>query len=387
MPRLRSVVVVLGVVAIVGSSTQPLASAQTAAGAPVLTGLSWTSPTRGWAVGTTNVCADPVGADAVEPLRCVEQLFSTTDRGRSWTAVGSTDGLVDIHFANRDVGYSFNATHSSNDSGSGFAMTTNGGRNWTPQPGPHVAALTVAGRNVVRVSYTRTGCPGPCDWRIQTAAVGSTRWRTAPSPKPRFNNSVQLVHGGTNGVYAAFFGHTAGGAPDQTTDLLVSRNGGRTWAKRSDPCSADLTNEKDTVAIAAAAGGVVATLCYPRGATAGGYVKVSRDGARSFGRAKLIPDSFLADTVAIASARDVFLSTPFDLGTTAGPRLFASHDGGTKWTTVITEGPHGAHRAVAGTDLVGFLNSRSGYWVGGGQTIWTTADAGRSWTMNPSPGG
>ncbi len=384
------IVAIVAAAALAGPlAVEARASAPTSAppGTSVVTDLSWTGPTRGWAVGTSSLCADPESAFAAQKVVCVEQLFSTADRGRRWTAVGSTDGVVGIRFANRTVGYSFGARNSTDDSGSGFAMTTNGGRNWTRQPGRPVAALEVVGRRVVRVTYSHTGCPGPCDWRISTSSVGSTRWHPARFPQPRFNDSVQLVHGGTTDVYAAFFGHTAGGAPDQTTDLVVSHDAGRTWTARGDPCAGDPKRETDTVSVAAAPGGIVASLCYPRGATTGGYVRISQDGSRTYGRAGLIPDRFLTTSIAIASSRDVLLSNPFDLAG-GGPRLFASHDGGRSWKTVITEAPAGATRATPGDwELLGFSGPSSGYWIGGGQTLWTTADRGRTWTMNPTPGG
>ena len=107
-----------------------------------------------------------------------------------------------------------------------------------------------------------------------------------------------------------------------------------------------------------------------------------------WGFAKVAPKSgAFATSIAIASPRDVLLSNPFDLGG-GGPRLFASHDGGRNWTTVITEAPAVVHSAAPGdSDLLGFSGVSSGYWVGGGQTIWTTPDRGRTWTMNPGPGG
>ena len=231
-----------------------------------------------------------------------------------------------------------------------------------------------------------TGCPGPCKWGIQTAAIGSTKWRTVSFPAARISGGgVQLVRDGPRDVYAAFFGHTAGGAMDQRTDLLVSHDAGRTWIKRSDPCSPDVQNEKDIMAIAAAPGGVVASLCYPRFASGGGYIKISRDGARTFGPAKLVPDRFGAHTIAIASGRDVFLTAPFDVGATAGPRLFASHDAGGSWSTVITDAPQGPHIAVADGQLVGFPGPTVGYWLSG-PTLWTTSDLGRHWALNPAPG-
>ncbi len=388
MPRRGWVAVVL-VAMTVGALVLGAAPAG-ASGTSVVTGLSWTSPSRGWAVGTNSVCADPSSADNVGNLQCVEQVFSTTNRGRTWTGVGSTDGVVNIRFANTQVGYSFGARNSSTGFGdsSGFAMTTDGGRNWVPQPGPKIAAVETVGTRVVRITSNATSCPGPAKWSIETSRPGSGTWRKVRVPPMKYGCAeVQLVRGGRNDLYAAFFGERARGNPDQTTQLIASHDGGLTWTTRSDPCGGSPANEMDTIAIGAATRGVVASLCYPRVTRGGGYIKVSRNGSRTYGRARLIPDGLPAYTIAITSLRDLLLSDPFD-HQIGGPRLYASHNGGDSWRTVITETPSGFHSLDRdGRDLLGVSGPTSAYWVGNGQTVWTTTNDGRSFTMNAAPGG
>jgi hypothetical protein len=69
-----------------------------------------------------------------------------------------------LRFASAEVGYAFDPD---------LVMTTDGGKTWEGQPGRHVAALEPAGGDVMRVGYTHTGCPGPCDVMIERADPGS----------------------------------------------------------------------------------------------------------------------------------------------------------------------------------------------------------------------
>src|SRR5256885_392552 len=88
-------------------------------------------------------------------------------------------------------------------------------------------------------------------------------WGGGPA-RASHNVSVKLAGGGRNAFYVPFFGTPASGGGPQTADLVVSHDGGQTWTRRSDPCANDPRAENGSSAIAAAAGGVVASVCNPR---------------------------------------------------------------------------------------------------------------------------
>ena len=81
---------------------------------------------------------------------------------------------------------------------------------------------------------------------------------------PAFRNPSQgfgddLVGAGPD-LYAFGFGHPAGGADTAYAHLSISRDGGRTWSFRGDPCRVPGKSEADTSQLAAA-GRYVAVLC------------------------------------------------------------------------------------------------------------------------------
>jgi photosystem II stability/assembly factor-like uncharacterized protein len=364
------------------TTTTALAQGIRAAGLEI-TDLSWISATQGWAVGVASTCGSGGSCAAV--------LLGTVDGGRQWALVETTNTPADctfgcapssrgasdvvptvtnIRFVTDRIGFAFGQT---------FTTTTDGGHRWVAQTGRKVAALEVAGREVIRVSYSHTGCPGPCDWGIDTAAIGSTAWRPVRFPEPTHNDAVQLVRSGLNDVYVAFFGNPASGAGTQTADLVVSHDGGRTWTRRSDPCSKDRRGENDSYAIAAAPGGVVVSVCNPRGQNGGGFVVISDDGSRTYGSALVLPDRVSADDVAITSPGDVFVTSANASGP-VGPRLYASHDSGHHWSVAITEAPQPNQNFPTSRGLLKFLDPTHGYWLGNNQTLWTTTDGGTHWT-------
>jgi photosystem II stability/assembly factor-like uncharacterized protein len=346
--------------------------------------LTWVNPTHGWALGIARKCGSRV---------CPETLLATTDGGSHWTSVQTmhaptncvfgcapltsspTPQEANIRFVTDEIGFAFG------ESDQPFMMTTDSGHTWIRQPGRKVVALEVAGTNMIRVSYSHTGCPGPCDWGIDIATVGSTVWHPLRIPRPTGNISVQLVRSGPKDIYVAFFGNPASGCCTQTADLLVSHDGGQTWTRRNDPCSIDPNTENDSYAITAARDGVVASLCKPRSGNGnGGFIVISHDGASTFGPAQPLPSGIFADSIAITSPTTVFVSGSGGNGHPSGPRLYASHDSGTHWSVAVTEPSQTDQQVVTPANVLHLFNAPDGYWLGYNQTLWTTTDSGQHWT-------
>jgi photosystem II stability/assembly factor-like uncharacterized protein len=281
-----------------------------------------------------------------------------------------------IRFANDLDGYAF---------GPALFMTTDGGVTWTPQVGPFVAALEPAGPDVMRVAYTQTGCPGPCDLTIQSAPAGSTSWTTLHAPIQ--GDAVQLVRQGTADAYVATFENPAGGAQDEHGALTISLDGGATWSTRPDPCGVVDGDEYDTAAIAAAAPSVLAVLCRDRMQPLNMFLALSSDGGSAFTMGPLIPGAPWAavDELAATSASAIFLafSAPAGTGTTVYS-LLASDDGGRSWYQSTSRVAQGVGTSPPSGTFLGFESAAVGRWVVAGNDLWQTTDGGAQWVQEPA---
>jgi photosystem II stability/assembly factor-like uncharacterized protein len=339
----------------------PPSSAAASASAPVRTvvtgfralDLTFVSADRGWALGSAD-CLRGSG-------RCTA-LFHTTD-GRSWTAVPgaafNVPGVQNcaapcvehIRFANDDVGYAF--------SPDALFMTVDGGAQWTRQSGRGAEALETLNGNVIRVVSDHSGCPGPCDVRVETAAIGAASWHTSATiGAPTFGDGVALARSGAAAYLLAAANPASG---DAARALYVSTDNGASWTPHRAPCAGSTPY---TTGIAAAPGNAVVAMCVPLPLGPRTYLVVSHDSGAHFAR---LPGSAL--------------------------RAYATPLAGDPASTLVVGGAGGAYRytaagsqfaRVAGiggpVSFVGFESTVVGRVVSdGGRTIWTTHDAGATW--------
>jgi photosystem II stability/assembly factor-like uncharacterized protein len=317
--------------------------------------LTFVSETDGWALGTAD-CLSGVG-------RC-SALVHTTD-GRTWTAAGQqfttpwnvgtdcTNACVrNIRFANARTGYVFGPSY--------LLMTTDGGRTWTQQSGGALFLETL-NDNVIRVTGSGSGCPGPCDVRVETSAIGSAKW--IPSALGPLSGVAFTLSRGGHDAYLLAMRNPAGGAP-ATSTLYRSTDDGRTWRAGGEPCPQSPGVEVDSYAVAGAPDGRVAVLCRTRFAEERTFLATSTDhGAHFTARSGTIP----------SGAFPLLTGDPDGAVLSAGDTLARSTDGGRSWQAVP-----GVRDAVA---FVGFESPSYGRAISrDGRTIWTTTDAGLSWT-------
>lgn len=319
--------------------------------------LTFAGDDRGWALAS---------ADCVSgPGRCTA-LLRTTD-GRTWRDVAggafNVPGVKNcaapcvrhLRFANDQVGYAYGPD--------AFFMTTDGGRSWSPEDGGAIL-LESLDNNVVRVTSSGTGCPGPCDIRVQTAALGARNWAAADLAvgAPLSGSDVALTRGGS-AAYLLLRRNPAGGAQDATSTLYSSTDDGRHWSAAGEPCPQG-AEEVDSVAVTGAPDGRVSVLCTERSAQHRSFVADSTDAGRHFARQ--------AGTVPAATA-NLLTGDPTTVLLTGGTGLARSTDGGATWRT-----PPDVTGAVS---FIGFESRQVGRAVtDGGRTIWTTRDAGASWS-------
>jgi hypothetical protein len=356
-------------------STAPQAAAVELTHSSLL-GISWISATEGWALA----------AQPCDTGTCT-RLARTTDNGRRWQllpdpAVRIQDGTVNclaracvsqVSFVSATIGYLY---------GPALLMTTDGGLTWHAQRGPQTEALTTAGNQVYRVSYTGSGCPGPCQPSLLEARAGSSRWRTLIDrlAEPGRSDTAQIVVSGPD-VLVALYGSLAGPISAQAV-LYRSANGGASWQKVADPCGGlgpqGPNQEEDLIALAAASGGFFAGLCAPHTGT-GIFVITSADSGMTWRPTAAAPHGHWLDLIAAASPATIAVATGASGGSgTYTARLLVTSDGGNKWVTAATDTQQ--LTTIGNPAWLGFETHMVGQWLGDPHGIWTTTDGALHWT-------
>lgn len=317
--------------------------------------------TEAWALGTADCTTGPGSGCAA--------LLHSTNSGVTWQVINNPPANVpqagtcndpcvrNIRFATDKIGYAYGLNV--------FFMTTDGGTTWQSQPGGALALETLDG-NVIRVD---TGCLPGCPVTVETAPIASVSWtkRALPGTMPSDGASLERV---ASNAYLIFYGHVAGGAQNATSVLFVSHDDGATWVNNGEPCPADASHaaaggEVDSTAIAAAPN-TFAVLCTSRGTVVAHVLTSSGTGNYRTGSASLSAAELLA-----ASGQVLLADT--------STGLYRSTDRGDSWQQV-NEPMLGAAR------WLGFETTTDARVIDStGTTVWTTHNAGASWTSLKLP--
>ncbi|HET8581651.1 MAG TPA: hypothetical protein VFL65_00250 [Jatrophihabitans sp.] len=329
--------------------------------------LTFVGPNDGWALSS----ADCIG----KPGRCT--AFLRTTDGMTWNSMpGPAFNVAGVRncaapcvqhmrFANDQIGYAY-GPHA-------LFMTKDGGLHWTPEKGLGADALETLSGNVIRVSSAHSGCPGPCDVRITTAPLGSPAWTPVSMPgNLSITSGVALARTGNSAFLQVVLDANAGGKWSST--FYVSTDNGASWAAHPDPCPAKAGTWYSAQGMTTGADGSVSLLCAGAATSSGKQVILtSRDSWSSFavGAAFGIGQSGAVSGLATPNA-----STALVLGDDG---VYRSTNGGTSWTRVI-EDPSLSNNSND-DQWCGFETGQIGRCVSGdGNTLWTTRDAGASWT-------
>jgi len=282
--------------------------------------------------------------------------------------------LSAITFASPKLGYIYGGLGDSP-----LMMTTDGGRDWKVEKGRDTAALALAGNVVVRVSSSGAGCPGPCAWSIDEAALATDSWTSVAAPATGNHYSAQLLVEGSD-VYALFPGSLTQGAGTQQASLYISEDGGAAWVERADPCGFTGSMPDDAQEMAVAPHGVLAVLCEPRvDLGTGFFVMVSTDAGVLFGSREPIPIAG-GQQLAATSSTKLWVGNSDVTGQGSYVyKLIRSINGGNTWTTVVNF--RGQVGPTAGSYL-GFKGPSDGHWLAPGSTLWSTTNAGDSWSKS-----
>lgn len=344
------------------------------------TDLSWINAQQGWALGTTASCSAPTctavlatqnGGRRWIALAQLSACLLPVTHGRSGCSTGEQQ-VSNLVFASAKDGYIY-----ADDGESPLLITTDGGADWTVESGRPTAALEISRGEAVRVSDSHPGCPGPCNFSIDEAPVGSNHWTTIDIPTPANNDSAQLAIAGDD-MYALFPGSLAAGAGTQQADLYISQDSGAQWTHQGDPCGISGTVANDAQTMAVAAQGVLAVLCAPRG---GGtdFVIVSSTAGASFGGRETVPLPLTTQLAATSATNLVVGSGNAGVSGTYAYRLLYSSNGGATWQTVVD---HSAAVTSVEPNFLAFGGSSHGWWLAPANQLWTSTDAGGSWSRS-----
>lgn len=333
--------------------------------------LTWTSPQRGWVMGT----ATCDGAPCTPVVR-------TRDGGRTWSTAGVVDaplappgepGVTNLDLADARHGWAF---------GPSLQRTQDGGRTWsaTPLPpgGERVVDL-VADAGVVHAAVSP--CPiGQPPWECtqpptlwRAPAAGGGRWQQVDDVTfPVGAEAILTAHG--RAVYVV------GQMPAPTPDVFYATGNGTRWSERPSPCDKEAGDVLADVAPTSARD--VALLCVGSAgfSKAAKTVFRSTDGARTTTPAGITSEwGILSD---LAAARGGTLAVA---STSSGSWIYLNDTGGDTWTTSVEEGDGGAgwNDLTFTTDDVGWVvySPAAGYPATG--TLLKTTDAGHTWTPTP----
>jgi hypothetical protein len=233
----------------------------------------------------------------------------------------------------------------------------------------------VANGIAVRVLGQGACAPG-CSYRVERSAAGSDAWQSVPLPAGAYTAGAQLVR--TGQVLAlATYGNPAGGSSNARGALFVSTDDGASWTLRATcPTPASANSEVDLTSISLAPDGTLAVVCAGRMAGSAASVLVSTDNGASFGSRTPNLGAFRPVSVGAAS-KDVLFAQSDNLYRSAP-------DTGTIWTRTGTggHGPSSASFVGFQTPTVGRVveSGAAGAIDPGSRTIWTTTDAGRTWS-------
>jgi photosystem II stability/assembly factor-like uncharacterized protein len=329
--------------------------------------LTWVSLDQGWALGTAP-CGNPPCTSIVR----------TSDGGQHWVGIpapvaglqeasdctGSQACIGGLRFANSQVGYAYGMNS--------LFLTTDGGQHWQRLSGG-AYGLEIANGSVLRVI---SNCLPGCPYRMQRATVGTDSWTTVSTLAGAQTSGAELVR---NGHLAALLtmGHIAGGAQHATSVLFTSTDDGADWTARGEPCPQGST-EVDSTAVTIAPDRSITLLCALRGAPGGHFTATSTDGGLHFTAARMVLGAATGNVLGAASATNLLVSLD---------QLYLSTDGGANWRKVdqLPAGPGGPAEAI----FIGFESGTVGRLLDpgadstvGASQVWTTTDAGRSWTMH-----
>lgn len=378
-------------------TTPPTVPTGTAGTNPVPAGFraysaTFVSPSVGWALGISP-CGPPgsSGTPGNPPAAYCPELAATTDAGRTWhlagapaisePATGWGDQPFQVRFADGRHGWIWTTATGAGPSGSQLWSTADGGLTWSEVPDPagplHTIADVEASAGDAHMVVIVDTPPYPADGgratpyeAVYSTPVGVDQWRPDPvqldlgaGPVP----SAQLVLWGPDGWVTT----------DNRTAVSAARLGAAGWSAAVPACSqahgsALLAASSPTDLVAVCSEGAFGP---PQpGTTPGPWLLRSSDGGATWTPVAAVPDQGVLSVT----------SAPGQPGTVVvadAAGLLRTTDGGRTWTRV-----HGAAALAAGgaaaPTFVGFTTATQAVAVSPGTAggLLMSRDGGATWS-------
>jgi photosystem II stability/assembly factor-like uncharacterized protein len=328
---------------------------------------TWVSDLTGWVLGAAQCSGTPCRV-----------IFHTADGGRSWDQIAappppatsvSCDQCVDhLRFADARIGYAYAIQL---DKQAALFVTTDGGQTWRQDPAPTVIeGLEISGRTAVRLVADGSGCPGACNVRLESSAVGSSVWHRLPAPNVSEGKGDGLVVQGSR-IYYLGLGNPAGGVI-ATTRIARSLDAGATWRTFDDPCGSAGVDARD---FAAAPGGFLAVLCVPQGSQTPPFEISSSDAGTTYGSPHPLPVPTGSAELGLAAGSANNLAAMVFAGVT--PTVVVSDNGGSSWRATLS-GPAFSNGGIQ-PGFLGFEDAKTARVAFPTGPLWTTRNGGDSW--------
>jgi hypothetical protein len=322
--------------------------------------LTWISTESGWALGFLLDCTG-TATDNSSGHSCYPVLH-TTDGGRTWDKVATLPEVnaggccgVEIRFASKRDGFIVINGH--------LLTSSDGGRTWLPTTQTGVRAVEAARSGAVLLTnaVADDALCSPC--RVLHAQLGSGRW----SKTLELAGGTAALRRSGDTVLVASFANPAGGADNKSAQVRRSLDGGLTWTSEPDPCAAvHIQGHYVPFATSFEIAGpaeLVSCSSYTFDMGTHNFILVSPGDGSGFSDWRDTPCSY--SRYALGSGTTI-----------ACPALDGVHvsrDGGSTWRLTLPAG------GQAGADGCGFQTPDVGR-CARGSTVYTTRDAGRTWS-------
>ncbi|MGN6475095.1 MAG: hypothetical protein ACTHK4_15790 [Mycobacteriales bacterium] len=331
---------------------------------PYASDVSWVTTRSGWLLE---------GQQCRRAAKFRSRLYLTSDAGHHWTRRRMpATRTTRIAFADDRIGYAFGPT---------TWLTTDGAKSWHRIAGRPTTALAVDGGYAYRVTYSGSGCPGPCRLRVERSVTGSTVWRTVDLP-PYSGDGAHIAASGP-AVLVTLPGNPAGGAGSAHTLYLESDDAGTSWRWHTDndPCGGVPHQEWDSSDVALR-GSTIAALCTARLTQADGTL-ISHDLGGSWTARRPVPFRW-AGIIGVTQSN--YLIGAGMTGANGGATyvVAVSTDDGTTWQTAVTAPSYASNPNIdihpdiecAGSGCVVLVDPH---------LLFVTGDNGRSWASPSLP--
>ena len=363
-------------IAILTAATATTATASASGGPPpgkfIANSTSWISSSTGWVLGQVSCDKNMV----------CSQVEKTANGGKTWQTIGKIpapipkagnpgSGITEIRFASAEIGWAF---------GPDLYRTADGGKSWVKMP------LPGDGKQVLDLAVTAADAyivASPCSY--ETGICGSkplTAWRALNS-KPVWTQMPVKLHINVSANVSAL-GNTVYvvnpnlDGPNHPSQFFASTDGGKTFAARPVPCTAD--EEKTLIQAVPYSASKVGLLCdgNPGFSKAVKAVYLSADNGKTDKFAGIMGLFGIQAGLAISPTGKLAVESWSD-----GSFIYINDNNKAKWYMIIGSGDGGA-----GFNDITYVSPTTAFVVFGpadmfsgyGQ-LYATHDAGRHWAL------